>query len=131
MPKQAPWPSSAPQPPAVEWDALIAEVVAAGAEVPELDWARPGEDAAAQARAPPVRPAPRAAQRRMAVGLATAYSVQWQVGHHRRMRAFCFPVERVASCRKALPEPVLASCEGVTVSGEARVTQASLKPHSS
>lgn len=51
MPNQAPWPSSAPQPPAVDWDALIAEVVAAGAEVPELDWAVPGEDAAAQARA--------------------------------------------------------------------------------
>ncbi len=66
MPKQAPWPSSAPQPPAVEWDALIAEVVAAGAEVPELDWARPGEDAAAEARAPPVRAPPSAAQRQKA-----------------------------------------------------------------
>ena len=51
MPKQAPWPPSAPQPSAVDWDALVAEVVAAGAEVPELDWAVPGEDAAAQARA--------------------------------------------------------------------------------
>ena len=49
MPKQAPWPA-APQPPPVDWDALIAEVLAAGADVPEVAWAVPGETAATEAR---------------------------------------------------------------------------------
>ena len=49
LPKQAPWPSE-PQPPAVDWDALIAEVVERGKEVPEVDWAIPGEDAAEEVR---------------------------------------------------------------------------------
>ena len=49
LPKQAPWPS-APQPPAVDWDALIAEVVERGKDVPEVDWAIPGEDAAEEVR---------------------------------------------------------------------------------
>lgn len=48
MPKQAPWPA-APQPPPVEWHALIAEVLVAGADVPEVDWAVPGETAAIEA----------------------------------------------------------------------------------
>ena len=34
----------------MDWDALIAEVLAAGADVPEVDWAVPGETAAMEAR---------------------------------------------------------------------------------
>ena len=49
LPKQAPWPSE-PQPPAVDWDALITEVVERGKDVPEVDWAIPGEDAAEEVR---------------------------------------------------------------------------------
>ena len=49
LPKQPPWPSE-PQPPAVDWDALIAEVVERGKDVPEVDWAIPGEDAAEEVR---------------------------------------------------------------------------------
>ena len=32
----------------MDWDALITEVVERGKEVPEVDWAIPGEDAAEQ-----------------------------------------------------------------------------------
>ena len=40
-------PSSAPPaPPPVDWDALLAEVLARGADVPEVAWAAPGERAA-------------------------------------------------------------------------------------
>lgn len=47
MPTQrAAWPPGAPAPPAVDWDALLAEVIAAGAGVPEVSWCTPGEDAA-------------------------------------------------------------------------------------
>lgn len=34
----------------MDWDALIAEVVERGKEVPEVDWAIPGEDAAEEVR---------------------------------------------------------------------------------
>lgn len=34
------------KPDTVDWDALLAEVLACGASVPEVAWCRPGEDAA-------------------------------------------------------------------------------------
>lgn len=37
-------------PEAVDWDALIAEVLERGKEVPEVKWCSPGEDAAMEVR---------------------------------------------------------------------------------
>ncbi len=48
------WPPSAPQPKAVDWDALLAEVTAVGAAVPEVAWCAPGEAAARAALDGPV-----------------------------------------------------------------------------
>lgn len=45
-PPQAPWSDALPQPPAVDWDALLAEALTRGAAVPEVHWCAPGEDAA-------------------------------------------------------------------------------------
>lgn len=38
-----------PEPPAVDWDALLTRVTAEGAAVPEVGWLTPGEDAAMEA----------------------------------------------------------------------------------
>lgn len=47
VPKQAAWtPDRSPEP--VDWDALLADVLSRGAEVPEVDWCPPGEQAALQ-----------------------------------------------------------------------------------
>ncbi|CAI9093832.1 OLC1v1029416C1 [Oldenlandia corymbosa var. corymbosa] len=43
MPSEMKWP--APQPP-IDWERIIADVVRRGAEVPEIQWCEPGEDAA-------------------------------------------------------------------------------------
>ena len=43
-PRPAPW--TAAQPASIDWDALIAQALAAGSEVPEVAWAVPGEAAA-------------------------------------------------------------------------------------
>lgn len=40
------WPPASRQPQPIDWDALIEEVTAAGAAVPEVAWIVPGEDAA-------------------------------------------------------------------------------------
>lgn len=39
------------KPEAVDWEALIAEVMERGKAVPEVDWCKPGEDAAMEASA--------------------------------------------------------------------------------
>lgn len=44
-PKPAAWGASLPQPPAVDWEALLTEVRQRGAAVPEVSWAVPGEAA--------------------------------------------------------------------------------------
>ena len=44
-----PWPAALPAPPPIDWDALLAEVAARGAEVPEVAWCVPGEAAAMEA----------------------------------------------------------------------------------
>eukprot|EP00878_Enallax_costatus_P010570 GHUV01011038.1.p1 GENE.GHUV01011038.1~~GHUV01011038.1.p1 ORF type:complete len:423 (+),score=110.07 GHUV01011038.1:141-1409(+) len=49
MPRPVPWPESAPQSPAVDWEALLSEVRSRGPHVPEVSWCAPGEDAAAAA----------------------------------------------------------------------------------
>ncbi|CAI9093833.1 OLC1v1029417C1 [Oldenlandia corymbosa var. corymbosa] len=43
IPSEVKWP--APQPP-IDWERIIADVVKKGAEVPEIQWCEPGEDAA-------------------------------------------------------------------------------------
>eukprot|EP00884_Botryococcus_braunii_P017486 jgi/Botrbrau1/4420/Bobra.0348s0010.1 len=48
VPKQAPW-SPERQPDPVDWEALLQDVLTRGAEVPEVAWCTPGEDAALQA----------------------------------------------------------------------------------
>lgn len=47
--KQVEW-SVGVAPDAVDWDAEIKGVVERGKEVPEVDWAEPGEDAALKVR---------------------------------------------------------------------------------
>ena len=42
--KQAKW--SGPSPPKFDWDKEIKRVVEEGKEVPEIEWLKPGEDAA-------------------------------------------------------------------------------------
>ena len=42
--KQAAW--KEPKPPKNDWDATIKEAVTRGKEVPEIDWAKPGQDEA-------------------------------------------------------------------------------------
>ena len=42
--KQAEW--DGPKPDKFDWDAEIERVVEEGKEVPEVEWAKPGEDAA-------------------------------------------------------------------------------------
>ncbi|KAF6253825.1 class II photolyase [Scenedesmus sp. NREL 46B-D3] len=49
QPLPAPWASPLPDPPAVDWQALLAEVRARGAAVPEVSWAVAGEDGGAAA----------------------------------------------------------------------------------
>lgn len=44
-PALGPWLPGLPQPPATDWDTLIAEVVSRGADVPEVTWCKPGEGA--------------------------------------------------------------------------------------
>ena len=39
-----------PQPEGIDWEALIAEVVERGKEVPEIDWATPGQEEGWEAR---------------------------------------------------------------------------------
>jgi deoxyribodipyrimidine photo-lyase len=46
LPPVAPWPHDVNAVPGVDWDAVIAEATAAGASVPEVAWAAPGEAAA-------------------------------------------------------------------------------------
>ena len=46
--KQAEW--KMPKPPKNDWDAAIKEAVDRGKEVPEIDWAEPGQDAAWKVR---------------------------------------------------------------------------------
>lgn len=41
--KQEKWSSGRP---AIDWDKVIKEVLDKGKEVPEIDWAKPGQDAA-------------------------------------------------------------------------------------
>lgn len=48
-PAVTPWPSSLPQPAATDWDALLKEVMSRGAEVPEVTWCKPGQDAGMKA----------------------------------------------------------------------------------
>jgi deoxyribodipyrimidine photo-lyase len=43
------WPENAPEPEKTDWDGLIAEATRRGAEVPEVSWCVPGEDAAMDA----------------------------------------------------------------------------------
>jgi len=45
------WPSGAPTPSSVDWDALIDKARLLGAEIPEVSWITPGEDAALRALA--------------------------------------------------------------------------------
>uniref|UniRef100_A0A383VG34 Deoxyribodipyrimidine photo-lyase n=1 Tax=Tetradesmus obliquus TaxID=3088 RepID=A0A383VG34_TETOB len=49
QPRPAPWGEALPQPPPIDWEALLAEVRSRGAAVPEVSWAVPGEDAGAAA----------------------------------------------------------------------------------
>jgi photolyase PhrII len=46
LPRVAPWPHGEHPVPSVDWEATIAEATAAGAAVPEVAWAAPGEAAA-------------------------------------------------------------------------------------
>ncbi|CAM6097302.1 unnamed protein product [Calypogeia fissa] len=46
-PPKVPWTSLDPDP--IFWDKLIEEVISVGAEVPEVEWCEPGEDAALEA----------------------------------------------------------------------------------
>ncbi|KAL4446362.1 hypothetical protein ABPG77_003169 [Micractinium sp. CCAP 211/92] len=50
LPPQAAWECDV-KPEAVDWEALIAEVLERGKAVPEVDWCKPGEDAAMEALA--------------------------------------------------------------------------------
>jgi hypothetical protein len=45
VPKQASWELKR-KPEAVDWDALVKDVCERGAEVPEVEWCKPGEAAA-------------------------------------------------------------------------------------
>lgn len=43
------WGKDLPQPPTIDWDSLLKEVLSKGADVPEVSWCKPGEEAALQA----------------------------------------------------------------------------------
>ena len=43
------WGKDLPQPSTIDWDSLLEEVLTKGADVPEVSWCRPGEEAALQA----------------------------------------------------------------------------------
>ncbi len=49
LPLQAPWTSKC-RPDVTDWDALLAEVLTQGRDVPEVTWVKPGEDAANEVR---------------------------------------------------------------------------------
>jgi deoxyribodipyrimidine photo-lyase len=51
VPKQASWELKR-KPEAVDWDALIKDVCERGAEVPEVEWCKPGEAAALEVTHP-------------------------------------------------------------------------------
>lgn len=53
VPRQPAWDVEGAAPAPVDWDALLAEVLERGKEVPEVPWIQPGEDAAMEALSGP------------------------------------------------------------------------------